>query len=133
MPFNINRSPDYSDLDLDFTAHPATGDVARKTGVEAIKRSVRNLVLTNFYERPFQPHIGSNALALLFENATPLTAVNLQNAIKEVIENFEPRVELLGIEVKLDADRNGYSVKLGFRVNNRLEPVVTSLFLKRLR
>lgn len=133
MPIGINRVPDYADLDLDFVRHPGTSDVSKKTGVEAIKRSIRNLVLTNFYERPFRPDIGSNALALLFENITPITAVNLQNAIRETIQNYEPRATLTGIEVKATADLNGYHVKLAFTVNNRIEPVVTSLFLKRLR
>jgi len=127
------RLPDYTDLDLDFIRHPGTSDVTKKTGVEAIKRSVRNLVLTNFYERPFRSSIGSNAQKLLFENVNPLTAINLQNAIKETILNFEPRINLIGIEVIVAPDQNGYNVRLTFRINNRLEPVVSGLFLKRIR
>ena len=82
-------------------AHPTTGDVMKKTGVDAIKRSIRNLILTNFYDRPFRSYIGSNAQKLLFENANPLTANFLKDAIQEVITNYEPRVKVNDIRVIL--------------------------------
>ena len=129
----ISRKYDYSDLDLDFIAHPSTGDVMKKTGNEAIKRSVRNLILTNFYDRPFRPFIGSNAQKILFDNANPLTAGFLKNAIKEVIDNFEPRVKLVQVDVRFDLDNNGYAVRMLFVVLNTNEPVVTTLFLERIR
>lgn len=129
----ISRKYDYSDLDLDFIAHPSTGDVMKKTGNEAIKRSVRNLILTNFYDRPFRPFIGSNAQKILFDNANPLTAGFLKNAIKEVIDNFEPRVKLIQTDVVFDLENNGYAVRLLFVVLNTNEPVVTTLFLERIR
>lgn len=129
----VSRKKDYSDLDLDFMAHPVTKDVMKKTGVEAIKRSVRNLILTNFYDRPFQSYIGSNALKLLFDNATPITATFLENAIRETITNYEPRVRLDNLEVQFDIDNNGYNVKLFFVILNRNEPAVVTLFLERIR
>jgi phage baseplate assembly protein W len=129
----VARKNDYSDLDLDFMAHPTTKDVMKKTGVDAIKRSVRNLILTNFYDRPFQSYIGSNALKLLFENATPITANFLSNAIRETIANFEPRVRLDNLEVNFDIDNNGYNVKLFFTILNRNEPAVITIFLERIR
>ena len=129
----IARKNDYADLDLDFTAHPTTKDVMKKTGLEAIKRSVRNLLLTNFYDRPFQSHIGSNALKLLFDNATPLTATFLNNAIRETLTNYEPRIRVDDLEVKFDYDNNGYYVKLFFTVVNRNEPATITLFLERIR
>lgn len=129
----IARKNDYSDLDLDFMAHPTTGDVMKKTGLEAIKRSVRNLLLTNFYDRPFQSHIGSNALKLLFDNATPMTATFLNNAIRETLANYEPRIRVDDLEVKFDYDNNGYYVKLFFTVVNRNEPATITLFLERIR
>lgn len=129
----IARKNDYSDIDLDFMPHPTTKDVMKKTGVDAIKRSVRNLVLTNFYDRPFQSHIGSNALKLLFDNASPLSATFLSNAIRETIDNFEPRVRMNNLEVKFDYDNNGYNVKLYFTIINRNEPVAITLFLERIR
>lgn len=129
----IARKNDYADLDLDFMAHPTTGDVMKKNGVEAIKRSVRNLLLTNFYDRPFQSYIGSNALKILFDNATPLTATFLNNAIRETLANYEPRIRVDDLEVKFDYDNNGYYVKLFFTIINRNEPAIITLFLERIR
>lgn len=129
----IARKNDYADLDLDFMPHPTTKDVMKKNGVEAIKRSIRNLVLTNFYDRPFQSYIGSNALKLLFDNATPITANFLNNAIREVINNYEPRVRIQDLKVNFDLDNNGYNVTLYFVIINRNEPAVINLFLERIR
>jgi phage baseplate assembly protein W len=129
----ITRRPDYSDLDLDFIAHPTTKDVVIKKGPDAIKRSVRNLILTNFYDRPFRPGIGSNAQRLLFENASPLISNFLVDAIKEVITNFEPRVELVDVKVRFDNDNNGYNATLSYTILNRGEPVITNIFLERIR
>ena len=129
----IARTPDYSDLDLDFLMHPTTKDVVKKVGPESIKRSVRNLILTNFYDRPFRPGIGSNAQKLLFENATPLTAGFLENAIQEVLRNFEPRIRLDGVKVQFDYDNNGYNVALAYIILNRNEPIITTIFLERIR
>jgi phage baseplate assembly protein W len=137
MVQNINRRKDYSDLDLDFIAHPTTGDVVKKTGVDAIKRSVRNLILTNFYDRPFRSYIGSNAQKILFDNINIFTATFLRDAIEEVITKFEPRVKLpedsSAIEVSVDSDNNGYNVRLTFIIVNRGEPATIQLFLERLR
>ena len=129
----ISRKNDYSDLDLDFMPHPTTKDVMKKTGVDAIKRSVRNLLLTNFYDRPFQSYIGSNALKLLFDNATPVTTNFLTNAIRETLINFEPRIRIDRLDVKFDYDNNGYNVSLYFVILNRNEPASITLFLERIR
>lgn len=134
----ITRKHDYSDLDLDFLAHPTTGDVVRKTGLDAIKRSVRNLVLTNFYDRKFRSAIGSNATKILFDNINPFTATFLKDAIIEVITNFEPRVKLSenendGVIVTVDPDGNGYNVQLTFTIINTGAPAVFNLFLERIR
>ena len=128
-----SRIPDYSDLDLDFLPHPTTGDVVRKTGSDAIKRSVRNLILTNFYEKPFRPGIGSNALRMLFENMTPFTSNLLRDAIFEVVRNYEPRVELLDVRINMDFDNNGYDVVMDMVVINRNQPLTISIFLERIR
>ena len=127
------RAPTYSDLDLDFIAHPTTGDVVRKTGEDAIKRSVRNLILTNFYDRPFRSYIGSNAVKILFENANAITAALLKDAIREVIENYEPRVKLTNIDVEFDYDNNGYNATLRYVILNREQPSIITLFLERIR
>jgi phage baseplate assembly protein W len=131
---NSSRSvKTYSDLNLNFTRNPATGDVARLTDIEAVKRSVRNLILTNQFERPFHPEIGSSVRALLFENVTPLNAILLEDRIREVIINFEERAELTNVRVIDDADRNGYRVIINFQVLNSVENVSITEFLQRLR
>lgn len=128
-----SRNPDYKDLNLDFEPHPITGDIQRLFGVEAVKRSVRNLVLTNFYERPFRSSIGSNALKMLFENNTTLAAINLERTIRDVIENFEPRVTLNNIKIFSMPDNNAFVAAITFTINNSLEPVTTSVILERIR
>lgn len=126
-------APDYTDLDLDFFKHPHTNDVTKKTGSEAIKRSIRNLIFTNYYERPFQPTVGSSVSAMLFENATVTTENFLKDAIKACINNFEPRVKLDDVIVNVDNDRNGFNVTLKYTILTRELPVVTTLFLERIR
>jgi phage baseplate assembly protein W len=133
MAVTIARQPDYSDLDLDFIAHPTTGDIVKKKGVEAIKRSLRNLILTNFYDRPFRHSIGSNAQRLLFENANQITANLLTDAIREVIKKYEPRIIIGGIDVIFDYDNNGYAVTITYSMVNRPEPLVSTIFLERIR
>lgn len=138
MVRRITRNKDYADLDLDFLAHPNTGDVLKKKGTEAIRRSVRNLILTNFYERKFQHYIGSNAQKILFDNINPLTATFLKNAIIETIVNFEPRVQLYndendGVLVQVAPDNNGYNVRISFIEINTGALAIITLFLERIR
>lgn len=128
-----SRAPDYKDLDLDFVRKPGNKDISKKIGEEAVKRSIRNLILTNFYDRPFQPAIGSNVQKLLFENFTEITAILVSNAIKEVIANFEPRVIVLGVNVIPAPDNNAFTATITFRVLNRTEPYVLDVFLERIR
>lgn len=123
----------FSDLDLNFTKHPITKDVARKTGNNAIIGALKNLVLTNFYERPFNPKFGSNVRAMLFEPLDPLTGSILQKEIKILIENYEPRVSLRDVQVVADFDRNSYQVTITFFTVNSTQPLRTVLFLNRLR
>lgn len=131
-----NRNPTYKDLDLDFLNKNMDGEYfvnITKTGEDAIKRSVRNLIFTNYYERPFRSYLGSGVRQMLFENTTPLTANLLETAIRDVINNFETRVKLLAVTVSADLDRNGFNVQLQYVINNNLQPVVTSIFLERIR
>ena len=132
---NSNRSvKKYSDLNLNFTKNPATGDVARLTDIEAVKRSVRNLIMTNQFERPFHPEIGSNVTDILFEPMTPLTANLLTKQISEVINNFEPRARLVSVNANPQLDRNEYEVTIQFYVINIPGELVTlTTFLERLR
>ena len=123
----------YKDLDLDFGRNTVTNDVNKLTDVEAVKRSVRNLINTNHFERPFHPEIGGNVRALLFENITPLTALNLQRKIEEVLNNFEPRAKITQILANPDIDRNGYRLEIKFYVIGIQNPITVETFLERLR
>jgi phage baseplate assembly protein W len=123
----------WRDLDLDFRAHPVTKDIVTKTDVEAIKRSVRNLILTNTYERPFQPEIDGGVVGRLFELATPILISNLQSVIRNTISNFEPRVEVISIDIKSNIDKNGFNVSIVFTAVNTPDPVTVEIFLERLR
>jgi phage baseplate assembly protein W len=123
----------YKDLDLDFGRNIVTNDVNKLTDVEAVKRSVRNLINTNHFERPFHPELGGNVRALLFENITPLTALNLQRKIEEVLNNFEPRAKITQIIADPDIDRNGYRLEIRFYVIGIQNPITVETFLERLR
>ena len=108
----------YKDLNLNFSANPVTGDVTQVTDVTAVKRSVRNLLLTNHYDRPFHPEIGSNVTALLFENFGPITGNQLSRTIEEMISNFEPRARVETVECYPVLDANSYDVRIYFYVEN---------------
>jgi hypothetical protein len=123
----------FKDLDLDFGRNRVTNDVNKLTDVEAVKRSVRNLINTNHYERPFHPEIGSDVRAMLFEPMTPLTALNLQRKVAEVLNNFEPRIDLQQVLANPDIDRNSYTLKIMFYVVGSNQPVEVETFLERLR
>ena len=123
----------YKDLDLDFGRNIVTNDVNKLTDVESVKRSVRNLINTNHFERPFHPELGGNVRALLFEPMTPLTALNLQRKIEEVLNNFEPRAKITQILADPDIDRNGYRLEIRFYVIGIQNPITVETFLERLR
>ena len=124
----------YRDLDLFFSRKQGSDDVNKVTDIEAVKRSVRNLVLTNFYEKPFHPEIGSGVRDMLFENMSPLTAVVLAKKVEDVIENFEPRARLVGVRALPNLDRNEYEITIEFFVVNApTELVDMTVFLEVLR
>ena len=123
----------YKDLNLNFQANIATKDIQKITDVEAVKRSVRNLIQTNHYERPFHPEIGSNLRGMLFELMTPQMNHMITKQIELLIKNYEPRCKLVQINSRPDLDRNGYSIQISFYVQNHSEPVEIQSFLERLR
>ena len=123
----------FKDINLSLARHPITGDIATLTNVEAVKRSVRNLINTNFYERPFHPEIGSNVRSVLFEPVSPVVAAVLERHVKDVIDNFEPRAELIDVVVSDNADANEYRVQIKFFVVNSSDIVDMNIFLERLR
>jgi phage baseplate assembly protein W len=123
----------YKDIDMDFVRNSVTNDVNTVENVNAVKRSLRNLIQTNFYERPFQPELGCGIRELLFENFTPMTKVFLERKIEEVLTNYEPRVEVQNIAVDDDQDRNRLVVDIYFYVVGVPGPQVVQTFLQRVR
>ena len=123
----------WSDLDLDFVVHPVTKDIVRKTNVEAVKRAVRNLILTNRYESPFHPEIDGGVTRHLFGLSTAHTKHDIELAVRTCLTNFEPRVNVDNVVVSGDLDRNGFNVSIFFSVLNSPEPIEVALFLERIR
>lgn len=133
MVQTFKRKDVYSDFDMDFNINPLTGDLARKKDDLAIGQSVRNLIYTNFFERPFQPFIGSNIRGLLFENPDPIIIQNIRRQILELLANYEPRVNVIDVLVNDKRDMNAYEVTITYRINNLDEPVNVTMVLRRLR
>ena len=123
----------WSDFDLDFSAHPNTGDLSMKKDEAAIVRSVRHLLLTNYYEKPFHPEIGSNLVRQLFEPMTIQTTLNIKQSIIDAINNYEPRVQINEINVQPRENENGYVIFLRFFIINEEVERVTQFFLERAR
>ena len=124
----------FKDLNLNFNKNIITSDIAKLTDVEAIKRSVRNLVQLNHYEKPFHPEIGSNVRATLFENMTPITAAVLTRQIEDVIRDYEPRVELSRVDSIPNIDANRYDVRIEFFIINApSELIALDTILERVR
>ena len=125
---------EYVDLDLFFGRKSSNSDIQELTNIKAVKRSIRNLILTNHYEKPFHPEIGSGVRDMLFENMTPTTSILLAKKIEDVILNFEPRARLVGVRAEPILDRNTYEVTIEFYVVNQpTELVDLSVMLERLR
>lgn len=123
----------YSDFDSLFQAHPITRQLSKNTNREAVKESVRNLILTDYYERPFRSDIGCSIRYYLFELWSPALKQTMENAIREVINNYEPRADVLEVLVQDDSDRNALSVTVAFSVRNDIDPVVLNVILERVR
>ena len=130
---STRNSRPFRDIDLDFQRNTITNDVNVVEDVIAIKRAVKNLVQTNYYERPFHPELGCGVRQLLFENFTPLTAIYMRKKIEEVLTNYEPRVSLTSVNVDDDQDRNRLVVDIHFRIIGVEGPQVVSTFLQRIR
>lgn len=130
---NTNDYSGYSDLDLTFRAHPGKKDLLVSKNELAVVRALKNLLLTNYYEKPFNPDYGSNIRSLLFEHLSPITAGVLAKEVEFVISNFEPRVSLQNVEVTPLYDYNSYQVAITFFINNLVEPFTADFILSRLR
>lgn len=128
-----NTTRNFVDLDLNFNIHPVRKDINVFKGEYAVINSIKNLVLTNFYERPFQPELGSNVRRLLFENVDMVVAAQLEKAIEETINNFEPRASISKIIATPSPDENKYGIYLEFFVINNPNPITINFFLERIR
>jgi len=124
----------YTDLDLFFGRKSSNSDISKVTDIQAVKRSIRNLVLLNPYEKPFHPEISGGIRGMLFELMTPITATIIAKKVEEVINNFEPRVRLVAVRATPDLDRNSYEMSIEFYVVNApTELVNLTVMLERLR
>ena len=119
--------------DLTFSRQPITGDVSLVLDNRAVISSVKNLLQTNFYDRPWQPSLGSNVNALLFENITSLMETTIEQEIRNVINNFEPRVTIDKINVSANTQEDGYNITLQFFIGNNTQATQVSVFLERTR
>ena len=129
----IESDRTFRDLDLNFTIHPVRKDINVYKNEFVIINSIKNLVLTNHYERPFQPEIGSNIRRMLFEQVDSITAAQIEREITEVIGNFEPRAQVSRVDAIPSPDENLYKIRLEFFIINSSEPITINFFLERIR
>jgi phage baseplate assembly protein W len=123
----------YSDLDFNFSPHPITGDIIRVYDENAIKQSVKNIVLTNFFEVPFDPSFGSNVTHFLFEPASPIVEDAIKSAIYDIITAREPRVDIISIDVSFNEEDNAFTVVLVFSIIGLDKPITINVILNRAR
>ena len=123
----------FTDFNLLFTSHPVTADVTIKSDEEAVKQSLRNLISTRNYERPFHPEIGCQIHGLLFENFNPVTAQVMKKTILDTITKFEPRVTILDVNIRERVDNNDIICDIIFRLNNSDRPITLTTLITRVR
>lgn len=129
----FNRKNIYKDFDVSFSFNPLTGDIGSKTDTNAINQSIRNLINTNFYERPFNPTFGCNIRSLLFEPADVITILDIKSAINDSISNHEPRVSLIDIFIQDNSEVNAYNITIVYNIISDNTVAEFSTVLKRLR
>jgi phage baseplate assembly protein W len=128
-----NNTRTFSDLDMGFLPNPVSKDVSRKYDENAIKQSIKNIIMTKNYERPFHSDIGTQISSLLFEPITPMLRATIKKTIINAIAAYEPRVSLQDVSVLLSPDNNGVYVTIVFTIVNTITPVSVDLFLERTR
>lgn len=129
----IARELVYSDLSLTLTPHPVTGKLPILRNEEAVKNAIKNLLLTNRYERPYEPLYGGNIISLLFENGDEFLEYQIKKQIEIALSNFEPRVVVRNISVLLIEDRNEVQIDVVFSIINQKDPVELTVILERVR
>lgn len=122
----------FTDLDATFTKHPVTSDIGRSTNVDAIKRSVKNLLLTKRFERPFEPEVSSRVAGLLFEPLGATTELAIQKEIYNALETYEPRIVVDDVLVNANSQEDGYNVGIVFSIVNSFERLEIEFFLSRI-
>lgn len=132
-PTTRRKSDVYSDFHKDMTQSPINFDLARKVDEEAVKESIRNLILTDRGERLFQPDIGSDIRKMLFENMNSATVEVIKNLVRTTIRNYEPRANLIGVDVLTTIDSLQVDIIITFNIINRIEPIVFAVTLDRVR
>lgn len=134
MTTKIKTAPIYRDLDLSFKPHPETGNLSVLTNENAIKQAVKNLVLTNKGERLFQPKIYSGVTGSLFDGFDPILLQKLRSAIRDVINNYEPRAELVRLDITDNLDeKNGIDITITLKPINLQSQIIIEVFLERIR
>lgn len=129
----VRNEVQYRDFDITFRANPITGQLNILKNNAAIKRALRNLILTGQFERPFRPTFGSSVTQYLFENFDTLTISNIKDSIRRAISDHEPRVQLLDVRVNGNPDQNSLEVTIYFRAQNQADPDELSVVLERIR
>ena len=123
----------YSDFHKDLSPIPGRGDIARRLNENSVREAIKNLILLDKGERLFQPNLGSDIRASLFENVTPTTIILLKDKVREVLNAYEPRCNLLDVEVLGDIDENALTVNVVFNVINSEAPQSISIGIDRVR
>lgn len=129
----VSKRRQYSDIDLSLIPHPNKKDIIPLTDVDAVKQSIKNLIMTGRYERPFQPNLSSGVRSILFEQADSITTARLRIYIEDVIRDYEPRVDDVEVIVEDDADNNAYYVTIAFNVIAYQQQSDVTIYLERLR
>lgn len=125
------RKTKFVDIDLNFGRHPITSDISKRVDNNAISTALRNLIMTKVYDRPFHPEISSQVADMLFENMTKSTMINLERAITYVVQNFEPRVEVVDVKVDQQPDNNHLEIQLHYIIVGSIEVVTTKFYIER--
>jgi len=133
MATTTNTVRRFTDINLMFAPHPYSKDILTRKNVDAVKASIQNLILTKNYERPFHPEIGSQVSALMFENFIPSTIVAIERSIRNTIEKFEPRANILNVQIVDNSDLNAIDIEVTFRLNNVALPVTVTTTISRVR
>jgi len=134
MAIGRNKTQElYSDFPMTMDVNPVSGDIARITNETAVKQSIRNLLLTDRGERLFRPNLGSDIRAMLFENITPDVLVLIQEKVKDTIEIYEPRCNLISVDATSDIDGNSVNIRIFFNVINITQPIEFNVTLSKVR